>query len=444
MSYRPFADRYWRTLTGGSAAWGGPSVGQQSTVCTFWQRYWASLTMTGLPSRGQVLVGASGTLASNSARERDLAPAHGQAPAGGLDLIDTRAPQLKTSPVSHERFRVLAPIAAAFAILAVAIGLRLAAWPVHTDSPARTETTGLFPISQTAASHAGISEIAFRPDGTTLAAGDSQGVVRLWDLTTRKLVLSNVVSSPGGAVNSVAFSPDGRLLAVGDSQGVVRLWDLTTRKLVLSKVMPGPGAVNSVAFSPDGRLLAVGDSDGTVSLWNIADPSRPGRLGPPLSSGAGGTVNAVAFSPDGRVLAVGDSDGTVILWDIADPLRPGRPGPPLSSGAGSTVNSVAFSPDGRVLAAGNTLGTVSLWDAATGRPVASLSAGASVQGLAFSPTGGMLAAGDAEGSIYLLNDNGNLLATHHGGGRSVNSVAFSPVPQRSRQATPQGRSSCSL
>ena len=78
----------------------------------------------------------------------------------------------------------------------------------------------------------------------------------------------------------MAFSPDGHTLASGNADGTVRLWDVTDPahpRPLGQPLTSGGAAVNSVAFSPDGHTLASGDYDGTVRLWDVADPVRPRR-----------------------------------------------------------------------------------------------------------------------------------------------------------------------
>jgi WD40 repeat protein len=333
-------------------------------------------------------------------------------PADGLDLLENGLRQDHAPPASRERFRVLAPLAAALAVVGVVLGLRLASSDL--SGTARLVSAGL----QSNPGGAGINGIAFNPDGKLLATGDSQGGVKLWNATGGKLALWATASS-AGVVNSVAFSPDGTVLATGGSQLGVQLWNATAGKLALLARFSSDGVANSVAFSPDGAVLAAGDDNGTVWLWNTADPARPALLGSPLT--AGSPVRSVAFSPDGRTLAAADSGGSIAAWDIATALRTGTwtTGDPASS-----VNSVAFSPNGRTLAAGDSDGSVTLLNSVDGTLIASVATGASVNGIAFSPDGRTLVAGNSAGRIDLLDEQGHLLATYPDGGQSINSVAF--------------------
>ena len=171
-------------------------------------------------------------------------------------------------------------------------------------------------------------------------------------LNTENTPLPTPLAADAGFVNSVASSPDGHTLASGDSDGTIQLWDVAqpAQPSLLGQPLAsapgagqagGPDSVSSVAFSPDGHTLASGGSDGTgmVQLWNVADPMRPRTLGQiPASTAA---VDTVAFSPDGHTLASGGSDGTIQLWDVTDPAEPQPNTPDRTVTCGSAAAAAA-------------------------------------------------------------------------------------------------------
>lgn len=177
--------------------------------------------------------------------------------------------------------------------------------------------------------------LAWSRDGSRIAAGavdygiwrsDGTLVARLW---------------PGGSpVWGMAWSPDGNTIAFGDENGTLALFDAHGTSLAEAQHR---GPINHLAFSPDGRVLAI--SDGNLELRHVSDLTRPGvslgRLagaGPAwspsgfLAAGAQpslwdargvlvGTLPGcatdtltLAWSPDGSRLAGGSDGGEVCIW----------------------------------------------------------------------------------------------------------------------------------
>src|SRR5262249_11681907 len=120
------------------------------------------------------------------------------------------------------------------------------------------------------------------------------------------------------AVNTVAFGPDSRWLAAGSSDGTVRLWDIThpTRPTSLGQVLTGPvGYICSIAYDPARHLLAVaGSTDGTIWLWDMTNPNAANHLA--TLTGPANGVLLVTFSPDGRTVAARRQDHPIRLWNV--------------------------------------------------------------------------------------------------------------------------------
>jgi eukaryotic-like serine/threonine-protein kinase len=235
--------------------------------------------------------------------------------------------------------------------------------------------------------------LAFSPDGTRLASGTPEGVVRVWDPAGGRARFARAAHLRDA--RSVAFSPDGKTLATGGAVSDVRLWDARTGA-ALATLRGHTAGVNCVAFAPDGETLASAGLDGTVKLWEADTGRELATL-----KGHKGRVFSVAFAPDGKTLAscgtAGQGNrGELKLWDVASRRE-------RADLVGHTrgVEAVAFTPDGGTLLSGSWDGTVKLWDPATGKERATLGGHAAVMGLAVAPDGRTLAVGDARRAVHL-------------------------------------------
>jgi len=88
----------------------------------------------------------------------------------------------------------------------------------------------------------------------------------LLPLPVEQLTLLLTLTGHAEAVWSVAISPDGQTLVSGSSDKTIKVWDLSTGKLV--RTLTGhTGIVWSVAISPDGQTLVSGSLDKTIKMW---------------------------------------------------------------------------------------------------------------------------------------------------------------------------------
>jgi serine/threonine protein kinase/WD40 repeat protein/Tfp pilus assembly protein PilF len=161
----------------------------------------------------------------------------------------------------------------------------------------------------------GLPDLAWHPDGKSLAVSCADMKIYVWDVPARKQTV--VLESPIGGGSQLTFNHAGTLLASNDWNGILRLWDTRTGRQVFNTP-----AVNSLLrFSPDDRLLAAEVKGSKLRLLRIAD-GREFRTLPCLTV-PGGHYHPLsqALAPEGRLLAAtifgNDSFHGIALLDLA-------------------------------------------------------------------------------------------------------------------------------
>jgi len=297
-------------------------------------------------------------------------------------------------------------------------------FPQRASAMGPDDEVGKFPEEPSVQLGAGDTEhimsMAFSSDGKFLAIGEPSAV-RLWDVGGQKQVCLMRQSGMGWSPN-IAFSPDGKTIASCDRIGWIHIFDVDQQKEVHS--WQHKSSVDPVAFSPDGKLLAWGDGpgDNQVYLWDVESRTQVGAM-----KGHTEHVLTVAFSPDGKLLASGARDETIRLWDVVEQKQVGSLREHTSS-----VDRVVFNWDGSLLASQSRNGTIYLWDVHKKKQVGSIQGEfpnvIGINGIDISPDGKILAStGRSDGKIYLWDvmeqRQLGIIVAHPGGSISV---AFSP------------------
>ncbi|MEQ8788052.1 MAG: hypothetical protein RIC55_17220 [Pirellulaceae bacterium] len=289
---------------------------------------------------------------------------------------------------------------------------------VEDDAPTRVVAKKVASLPGAAS---GDVAIAFLPDSKSLAAGYSDGSLRLWNLENRQATWTKPGHS--GRINDVTVSKDGEIVTVGSDKLAV-LWDDQGTKyplapggrydFQLARFAPngvlllarygdvsfmdagkrkGLGAFQTnsqrfedVSFSADGKTMAL------RTFNKVVLSSLSGQVLPPVDL-AQDSAQDVVFSPDGQLLAIAPSNGKIVLYDSTD--RKSR-----SLESYTSVRHLEFSPDGKTLAAGWS-NSVQLIDVKTGQPWNTLDATHYLHTMRFSPDGKLLATGSSDGSINL-------------------------------------------
>ncbi len=230
---------------------------------------------------------------------------------------------------------------------------------LSSDNVMNMEPWGMLEMSEGSVPQA---ELAFSPDGDSLAVHTFSGDLALWDVLTGAQAFSGITRSEVSRRESfatLAISPryNAPMVSSGvlfdDGLGAVRsavmLWDLdeSDQPTILEGTSPysdqsyDPKGIRSTVFSNDGELIAAGTSEagtsgGLVRIWETDTGSLLHEITFPSY------VSAVAFSPESNELVAAvfhdlvfiDPDSGVELRRFYFP---------------SNIHGLSYSADGRYL-----------------------------------------------------------------------------------------------
>lgn len=273
---------------------------------------------------------------------------------------------------------------------------------------------------------AGITGLAFHPDGQTIISSGIDDSTRQWDSATGRSL--GIGARHRGLIETLKVDASHQRVWTAGEDRVIRCWDLVNGRLL--KELPshrytisalavgprsgrlasgsltkdvvkiqgdGPGSgwdsaqsltgVFDLAFSPDETHLVATGMDG-LHHWDL-DRGQYTHIPMPCST------FAVAFDPKGDRFVTGSAQGELHWWRLGDP-RPTR----IVAAHAHRVTAVAFSPDGRVLATTGWDRRLRLWHVPTAQPIGpGWELPDDGQSVAFRPDGRLLAAGCKGGQV---------------------------------------------
>jgi WD40 repeat protein len=184
---------------------------------------------------------------------------------------------------------------------------------VSTDNGANiwfwNATTGAF-LAQDSISFMGSPSLIWTPDSKKVY-GIADGSIFVYDAVNKSALADDFADYKTKGITSITLSPDGSKLASGDQDGVIRILDTSTR-LALLTFAAQSAIPTSLDWSPAavGSRIASGYSDGTVKIWDASNGTQLLQL-----TGHTDYIRVVAWSPTGDRLATASLDGTVRIWN---------------------------------------------------------------------------------------------------------------------------------
>lgn len=241
-----------------------------------------------------------------------------------------------------------------------------------------------------------ITALAFSPDGNKVITGSQAGIeIRTWP----ELKIDRSLKTSLAHVHDLAFSPDGKTLAAaggspGEKGQVERFsWPEAESQSTISR---HDDLVYRIAWQLDGEGFATASADQRV-LLHSGDNAEPRSL-----AGHSRPVLAVAYLPDGQTIVSAGVDQSLRVWNAAD----GRLLRTLDNHT-AAVHDIAVRPgkfEGPpVVASAAADRTVRLWQPTRGRLMRFARLPSPPLAIAWTSDGGRLLASCVDGRVRVLD-----------------------------------------
>lgn len=157
--------------------------------------------------------------------------------------------------------------------------------------------------------------VGISPDGKECAVGGGDKKVHIYSIQNGSDLSELTQLSHLGIVNKVRYSPDGTMIAAGDSNKEIIVWDVASRKPKYDELCFHSAGVKDLDWSKDSKYLVSGSTDKTIIVWDLENKQRAIALA--HQSG----VSAVCFVKPGIVVSAG-MDYCLKSWQFStDPIK---------------------------------------------------------------------------------------------------------------------------
>jgi WD40 repeat protein len=193
----------------------------------------------------------------------------------------------------------------------------------------------------------GVRTIALSPSGKTMASGNVDLAVKLWNVDTGKV--TKKLTGHKRDVRSVDWSSDDERVVSGSRDTTFRVWDVESGETILGPINAGIDDVDAVRYSLDDKMIVTGGKMG-LKFWD----ANTGEL---LKTIQITHTMCLAWTLDGKTLFAGESKIDTATWTVLSKRK-------------NLANTISLSPNGRILASTIYMDKIAqLWNVEINQPI---------------------------------------------------------------------------
>jgi WD40 repeat protein len=155
--------------------------------------------------------------------------------------------------------------------------------------------------------------IAIHPEGSEIAVGYSDHMIRVFDFDLR---LKREWKAHENSIFTLLYSSDGRTLFSGSRDARLKTWDVTNDYQKAAEVVAHLFAINHIDFSPDNKHFVTCSLDKSIKVWDLEEMKLLKVIDRARHGGHRTSVNKLLWTSHEEQLLSASDDRTISVWHI--------------------------------------------------------------------------------------------------------------------------------
>ena len=155
---------------------------------------------------------------------------------------------------------------------------------------------------------------AISAHGSLVAVGTDTNAVYIYTAdSNNKLIEKEKLSNSTAGITALAFSPDGAFLAAGNSSGKITVYNASSWDVKTDRWSAHTARVLSISWNSEATHAVSGGLDTNVFVWSLASPGKRVKAANAHKDGVFGTC----WLDGGKKVATTGGDAALKIWDVS-------------------------------------------------------------------------------------------------------------------------------